>query len=54
MPRGLIEILVPRVQPIASEPALLAQYKKWEDSRSGFLVDLNARDPDAVARGWQP
>lgn len=53
VPRGLIESFVPRVLPLEGEPELQAQYKRWEASRSGFLEELNARDPDAVARGWQ-
>jgi hypothetical protein len=53
VPRGLVETLVPRVQPITTNPELQAQYRKWEDSRSGFLVGLSERDPGAVAQGWQ-
>jgi hypothetical protein len=53
VPRGLIEGLVPRVAMIESDPALHEQYQKWQASRSGFLSDLKARDPDALARGWQ-
>jgi hypothetical protein len=53
VPRGLVESLVPKVAPITGNPELEAQYKKWEASRSGFLVGLNERDPQAVAKGWQ-
>jgi hypothetical protein len=53
VPRGLVETLVPRMELISGNPELQAQYRKWEDSRSGFLVDLQSRDPDAVAKGWQ-
>jgi hypothetical protein len=53
VPRGLVEALVPRVAMIESDPELQEQYRKWEASRSGFLTDLKARSPDAVARGWQ-
>ncbi|MBY0458228.1 MAG: hypothetical protein K2V38_12885 [Gemmataceae bacterium] len=53
VPRGLIDGFVPKVVPLASAPELQAQYKQWEASRSGFLVDLGARNPEAVARGWQ-
>jgi hypothetical protein len=53
VPRGLVESLVPRVESLDGNPELKEQYQKWEASRAGFLVDLNARTPDAVARGWQ-
>jgi hypothetical protein len=53
VPRGLVESFVPRVVPLASEPELQQQYVKWEAGRSGFLTGLQARDPAAVARGWQ-
>jgi hypothetical protein len=53
VPRGLVESLVPRVEPIAEHPDLQEQYQKWEKSRSGFLTDLHAQNPEAVARGWQ-
>jgi hypothetical protein len=53
VPRGLVETLVPRVEPIQTNPELLAQYQRWEQSRSGFLVGLTSRDPNAVAQGWQ-
>ncbi len=53
VPRGLVESLAPRVEPITTNPELLTQYRQWEDSRSGFLTGLHAREPDAVARGWQ-
>ena len=53
VPRGLIETFVPRVEAIAANPEVEAQYRKWEESRSEFLVGLTTRDPDAVAKGWQ-
>jgi hypothetical protein len=53
VPRGLIETLVPRIEPIATNPELEKQYHKWEESRSEFLIGLHARDPKAVAQGWQ-
>ncbi|MDY3561550.1 DUF6065 family protein [Gemmata sp. JC673] len=53
VPRGLIESFVPKVVPLATEPELQTQYKKWEQSRSGFLEGLQSRNPEAVARGWQ-
>lgn len=53
VPRGLIESFVPKIQPLATEPELQEQYKRWELSRSGFLEELRARDPEAIARGWQ-
>lgn len=53
VPRGLVETLVPRFESITANPELEAQYRKWENSRSGFLEGLTTRDPDAVARGWQ-
>ncbi len=53
VPRGLIETLVPRAEPIGGNAELNEQYQKWEASRSDFLVGLHTRDPDAVAKGWQ-
>jgi hypothetical protein len=53
VPRGLAESLVPRRVSIAAEPELQAQYKAWQESRSGFLHGLQERDPEAVKRGWQ-
>jgi hypothetical protein len=53
VPRGLVESLVPRVDSLVANPELQEQYQKWEASRAGFLVGLNTRDPEAVARGWQ-
>jgi hypothetical protein len=53
VPRGLVETLVPRIEPLDANPELESQYQQWEASRSGFLVDLNARDPEAIAKGWQ-
>lgn len=53
VPRGLVESLVPRIEAIADNPELQAQYAAWEKSRSGFLTDLREQNPDAVARGWQ-
>jgi hypothetical protein len=53
VPRGLVETLVPRVEMITANSELNAQYRKWEDSRSGFLVGLSERNPEAIAKGWQ-
>jgi hypothetical protein len=53
VPRGLVESLVPKVESITTNPEREAQYTKWEESRSGFLVGLHSRDPQAVAKGWQ-
>jgi hypothetical protein len=53
VPRGLAESLVPRRERITDNPELLAQYKKWEASRTGFLQGLTSRDPQAVKQGWQ-
>jgi hypothetical protein len=53
VPRGLIESFVPRVEPIAAHAEEQAQYVKWEQSRAGFLTGLHAREPEAIARGWQ-
>lgn len=53
VPRGLVETLAPRVEPLTANPELEEQYRKWEASRSTFLTDLHGRDPGAIARGWQ-
>lgn len=53
VPRGLAEGLAPRLVPLKAEPVLERQYQAWQDSRAGFLKDLQALDPEAVKRGWQ-
>ncbi len=53
VPRGLAESLVPRRAQITTNPELQEQYRKWEESRKGFLQGLTTRDPDAIKRGWQ-
>ncbi len=53
VPRGLLEGLVPKIVPMATEPELQAQYRAWEASRSGFLEGLKVLDPDTLKQGWQ-
>ncbi len=53
IPRGLLEGLEPEIVLLSSEPELLARYKVWEASRSGFLEGLKVLDPDTVKQGWQ-
>jgi hypothetical protein len=53
VPRALVESLAPKIEPLTDNPELEEQYRRWEASRSGFLTDLQARSPEAVARGWQ-
>jgi len=53
VPRGLAESLVPRRLPLAANPELSEQYRRWEASRKGFLHELAERDPEAIRRGWQ-
>ena len=53
VPRGLLEGLVPKIIPMATEPELQAQYRAWEASRSGFLEGLKVLDPDTLKQGWQ-
>ncbi len=53
VPRGLLEGLVPKIVPLAAEPELQAQYRAWEESRSGFLEGLKTHDPDTLKQGWQ-
>jgi hypothetical protein len=53
IPRGLAESLVPRRIPLASDPILQTQYTTWQESRQGFLRDLQARDPETIKQGWQ-
>ena len=47
------ESLDPKILPLKSDPELLATYKKWEASRSGFLQGLKTQDPEIVKQGWQ-
>jgi hypothetical protein len=53
VPRGLAESLVPRRMALAADPALQEKYLAWQQSRSGFLTGLFARDPAAIKQGWQ-
>lgn len=53
VPRGLLENLVPLRIPITANPDAAEGYKKWEQSRTGFLKGLDTRDPTAVKLGWQ-
>ena len=53
VPRGLVEALVPRQVPITANPDLHHKYAAWEESRRGFISDLQKFDPAAVQKGWQ-
>lgn len=53
VPRGLLESLDPIRKPLASEPALAAESEACMSSRSQFLSDLTAREPEALRQRWQ-
>lgn len=53
VPRGLAESLAPKCVPITTDPETDKTYRTWEQSRSGFLSGLQARDPNAIKKGWQ-
>jgi hypothetical protein len=53
IPRGYAEGFAPRVELMSNHPEVLAKYKAWEASRSGFLQGLKTNDPAAVKQGWQ-
>jgi len=53
IPRGLSESLLPRIEPLAGNPELMAKYQAWQHGRSTFLKGLKEHDPEIVKRGWQ-
>ena len=53
VPRNLAERLEPRRTPLANNPALEEQYRKWSASRDEFNRGLAEVDEDVVRRGWQ-
>jgi hypothetical protein len=53
VPRGLAEVLEPRLGQLQENSELADLYARWQHERSVFLSALQQRDPEAVARGWQ-
>lgn len=53
VPRGLAESLLPRIEPLAADPELAAQFQTWKTQRERFQERLDAYEPAAVRMGWQ-
>lgn len=51
--RGLAETLVPRREPLRSNPELEQAYRAWDEQRRQFLESLSDREPETVRRGWE-
>jgi len=51
--RGYLARFMPRVRPVADDPALAAEFSAWSRSRQAFNTALADADPEAAKRGWQ-
>ena len=52
-PRNYLESFQPKTRDLASDPRTAKQFTEWRESRAQFLKDLEAREEEAVAQGWQ-
>jgi hypothetical protein len=52
-PRGLVEQLRPRREPLAHNKKLAAEFQAWSDNRRAFNRALGAFDEQAAKQGWQ-
>ena len=50
---ALLDHVEPEIRSLDAEPALKADYERWSSARAAFNGALAARDPEAVAQGWQ-
>jgi hypothetical protein len=53
VPHAVLDLVQPEIRPLEEEPALKAAYEARSSDRGEFNAKLAARDPDAVAAGWQ-
>ena len=53
IPRGLIDSLQPRKQPLDSNTEVAQAYRRWSADRDEFHRLVAAGDPNALERGWQ-
>ncbi|MBI1310270.1 hypothetical protein GC176_03105 [bacterium] len=52
-PRNCLDRVLPEVQLLSMNPALEADHKRWSADRDDFHRRIAARDPEALAQGWQ-
>lgn len=52
-PHGLLDAVEPRLLKLDDDPELAAAHRAWAESRGDFNAKLAARQPEAVAEGWQ-
>ncbi|MES1202631.1 MAG: DUF6065 family protein [Pseudomonadota bacterium] len=53
VPHASVEQFEPVLKRLEAEPALLAEYSAWRDSRTGFLQKLDERDAETMRQKWQ-
>lgn len=53
MPHLALDEVTPVVKPLASDPALQAEYDAWNSSRNAFNAKLAAGEPETVKEAWQ-
>ncbi|MEZ4311084.1 MAG: DUF6065 family protein [Polyangiaceae bacterium] len=51
--RHELEAFEPDAMALDDDPAISTEYRQWRESRSKFIVDLAAREEEAVRAGWQ-
>jgi hypothetical protein len=52
-PRGLLESLEPRLQPLIENEPLSESHEHWAASRADFLAEMKVPNSDAAKVGWQ-
>jgi Family of unknown function (DUF6065) len=52
-PLVILDRIQPMIRSIEDDPELKVAYEAWAKGRADFNVGLGARDPEAVAEGWQ-
>jgi hypothetical protein len=53
MPHAVIDRVQPELRQLDADPELKVAYEARSRGRAEFNAGLDARDPEAVARGWQ-
>lgn len=51
--RREIESFEPELLALDDDAEIAAEYRRWRESREGFIVDLAAQKAEAVQAGWQ-
>lgn len=53
VPHAGVDAFEPVIKSISQEPALKAEYEAWTQSRTSFLENLRAGDPETLKQRWQ-